>query len=326
MPRNGKEGLLFSFAMSALMIYIMAALNYGVRTGDVGGTAWSYAVFNFPLAFVVGIVCDLAICTPLSRWTMRATCRATDRPVWKGLVVKFCMVVLMTVAMTIFGVLEAVGPSRAAVTLFFVTFPYNFIIALPLQMLVIAPICARFVHAVGDRARWNQPRPVQDQTLAAVDVKSLIVRDAYTVRDDATVADAVRLMVDKQVSGVPVTRADQTVCGFISESDVLRFFARSDVPVSDISTLITGMAVGEYPTERFADLMRERVTVAATPEVVTFEENGDLTELCGMFGLGQYKKVPVVSEGRLTGVINRSAVTRSALQAYARSHPTPVAA
>lgn len=35
-PRNGKEGILFSFIMSAIMIYVMAALNYGVRIGDVG--------------------------------------------------------------------------------------------------------------------------------------------------------------------------------------------------------------------------------------------------------------------------------------------------
>ena len=41
MPRNGKEGILFSFIMSAIMIYVMAALNYGVRIGDVGAAAWS---------------------------------------------------------------------------------------------------------------------------------------------------------------------------------------------------------------------------------------------------------------------------------------------
>jgi len=63
MPRNGKEGILFSFIMSAIMIYVMAALNYGVRIGDVGAAAWSYALFDWPLAYVVGMICDLCICT-----------------------------------------------------------------------------------------------------------------------------------------------------------------------------------------------------------------------------------------------------------------------
>lgn len=69
MPRNGKEGILFSFIMSAIMIYVMAGLNYGVRTGDVGTAAWSYAFFNWPLAYVIGMICDLCICTPSSRAT-----------------------------------------------------------------------------------------------------------------------------------------------------------------------------------------------------------------------------------------------------------------
>ncbi len=34
MPKSKKEGILFSFLMSAVMIFFMAELNYGVRTGD----------------------------------------------------------------------------------------------------------------------------------------------------------------------------------------------------------------------------------------------------------------------------------------------------
>ena len=92
MPRNGKEGILFSFIMSAIMIYVMAALNYGVRTGDVGTAAWSYAFFNWPLAYVIGMICDLCICTPSSRAIMNRFCAQTDRAVWKGITVKFLMV------------------------------------------------------------------------------------------------------------------------------------------------------------------------------------------------------------------------------------------
>ena len=84
MPRNGKEGILFSFIMSAIMIYVMAALNYGVRIGDVGTAAWSYALFNWPLAYVVGMICDLCICTPSSRAIMNTFCAATDRAVWNA--------------------------------------------------------------------------------------------------------------------------------------------------------------------------------------------------------------------------------------------------
>ena len=49
------------FIMSAIMIYVMAALNYGVRTGDVG-TARNYVLFDWPLVYVIGMICDLCTC------------------------------------------------------------------------------------------------------------------------------------------------------------------------------------------------------------------------------------------------------------------------
>lgn len=71
MPRNGKEGILFNFIMSVIMIYVMAALNYGVHTGDVG-TARNYVLFDWPLVYVIGMICDL--CTSLHHLpTIRAT-------------------------------------------------------------------------------------------------------------------------------------------------------------------------------------------------------------------------------------------------------------
>lgn len=59
MPRNGKEDILFSFIMSVIMIHVMAALNYGVRAGDVGMAGWNHALFNWPLVYVIGMICDL---------------------------------------------------------------------------------------------------------------------------------------------------------------------------------------------------------------------------------------------------------------------------
>lgn len=197
MPRNGKEGILFSFIMSAIMIYVMAALNYGVRIGDVGAAAWSYALFNWPLAYVVGMICDLCICTPSSRAIMNTFCAATDRAVWKGITVKFLMVVLMIVFMTVFGAIMAFGFTFGAFTGFWRMFPYNFTIALPIQMLIVTPLSGKIVHAIGDAAGWNKSA---QQHVPALDVKTVadvMQHDVYTVASDAEVRDAVRMMLEK---------------------------------------------------------------------------------------------------------------------------------
>ena len=67
MPENKKQGLLLSLLMSLIMIYIMAALNMDVRLGRFAGQSWMIALQRLPLGYLVGIICDLCICTPLSR-------------------------------------------------------------------------------------------------------------------------------------------------------------------------------------------------------------------------------------------------------------------
>ena len=264
MPRNGKEGILFSFIMSAIMIYVMAALNYGVRTDDVGTAAWSYAFFNWPLAYVIGMICDLCICTPSSRAIMNRFCAQTDRAVWKGVTVKFLMVVLMTVFMTIFGVIMAFGPSADAVVGFFSMFPYNFTIALPIQMLIVAPLSSVIVHAVGDKAGWNREARQRTPKLGVETVADVMQKDVYTV--------------------------------------------------SDISTLITGMARGEFPELSHAQLLERNVMGIATDKVTTVDIDASIAEVCQMFGYQRYKKLPVVDGGRLVGVINRGHLTRRSFE------------
>ena len=305
MPRNGKEGILFSFIMSAIMIYVMAALNYGVRIGDVGAAAWSYALFNWPLAYVADMICDLCICTPSSRAIMNTFGAATDRAVWKGITVKFLMVALMTVFMTVFG----------AFTGFWRMFPYNFTIALPIQMLIVAPLSGKIVHAIGDAAGWNKSA---QQHVPALDVKTVadvMQHDVYTVASDATVRDAVRMMLEKNISGMPIVDDERHVVGFISDSDVLRRFAQDNAPVSDISTLVTGMARGEFPELSHAELLDMNVMVIAAKPAVTVQSDANIAQVCQMFDYQQYKKVPVVEQGKLVGVVNRGRLTRRSFEA-----------
>ncbi len=314
MPRNGKEGILFSFIMSAIMIYVMAALNYGVRTGDVGAAAWSYAFFNWPLAYVVGMICDLCICTPSSRAIMNRFCAQTDRALWKGITVKFLMVVLMTVFMTVFGAIMAFGFSMGAVAGFFSMFPYNFTIALPIQMLIVAPLSGVIVHAIGDKAGWNQAARQRTPKLDVETVADVMQEDVYTVASTATVRDAILVMLERNISGLPVVDAAGAVVGFVSDSDVLRRFAQDNLPVSDISTLVTGMARGEFPELSHAQLLEQNVMSIATAKVATVNRDASIAEVCQKFGYQQYKKLPVVENGKLVGVVNRGHLTRRSFE------------
>lgn len=146
MPISKKEGHVLSVVMSLIMIYVMAALNNDVKLGAFAAESWILALQRLPLGFLVGIICDLCICTPLSRKIVFAISEQGDRELYQVFVLRFCMVVLMTFFMTVFGILASGTRGWQGVTDFFVYFPYNFTIALPIQMILVAPLSLKIAR------------------------------------------------------------------------------------------------------------------------------------------------------------------------------------
>ena len=160
MPENKKQGILLSLIMSLLMIYIMAALNLDVRNGSFTAGVWLTALKRLPLGYVVGIICDMFICTPLSRKIVSKVTAPEDKTMYKTFILRFCMVIFMTIVMTVFSVVVSGKIGNGGLADFFTYLPYNFTIALPIQMLIIAPLSLKIAKAIAP----NKPESSQADT------------------------------------------------------------------------------------------------------------------------------------------------------------------
>lgn len=146
MPKSKKEGILLSLIMSLIMIYVMGALNDCVKEGACTVSSWILSLQRLPLGFLFGILCDLCICTPLSRKIVSALAKENDREIYLVFVLRFCMVILMTLFMTVFSVIASGQFNSEGIRDFFIYLPYNFTIALPIQMLIVAPLSLRIAR------------------------------------------------------------------------------------------------------------------------------------------------------------------------------------
>lgn len=153
MPHSKKEGIFLSLIMSLVMIYVMAALNNDVKLGVFAASSWLLALERLPLGYVVGILCDLCICTPLSRKIVASVSKAGDSEFYQVFLLRFCMVVLMTIFMTIFGIVASGEFGMEGVYAFFQYLPYNFTIALPIQMIIVAPLSLRLARMLAQVGR-----------------------------------------------------------------------------------------------------------------------------------------------------------------------------
>ena len=123
---------------------------------------------------------------------------------------------------------------------------------------------------------------------------SLIVRDVMDasivpLRLDTSLAEAVDRITDSHHLGLPVVDSDQQLVGFLSEQDCMKY-------------VISGSYYADSMT-RVGDIMR--------PEPLKVAANESLLALAERMQTGKPKNYPVCDEGRLVGLVTRSAVLRA---------------
>ncbi len=90
--------------------------------------------------------------------------------------------------------------------------------------------------------------------------ESGMIVDPVTIRDNALVAEALKLMERFKISGVPVVDENNLLVGIITNRD-LRFETRFDIPVSEVMTkqpLVT-VPIGTTLTEAKVKLQKHRI-------------------------------------------------------------------
>lgn len=123
-----------------------------------------------------------------------------------------------------------------------------------------------------------------------------------TVRPEQSIYDAMKLLIQKKISGVPVVdkiHGRERMVGILSEKD---FFA----------ILSNSTFYNEWPIGTVAEYMTRKI-VTLTPEKSIFEA-------ASAFDQHSYRRIPVVENGdMLVGIVTRGDILRAS-QRYWESH------
>lgn len=153
-------------------------------------------------------------------------------------------------------------------------------------------------------------------SLSAATLADIMEREPYAVAADAPVSEAIRALVEHQVSGLPLVDAQGRVCGFVSDGDIMRYLA-DKTPAFTSSYVFLEAANNQSIDERLHELMVLPVAEIATDKVVSLPASTTLKDACQTLAQHKFKKAPVVDEaGRMVGVVSRSSILRRAMESY----------
>lgn len=120
-----------------------------------------------------------------------------------------------------------------------------------------------------------------------VGIAQVMKTNVVTAEKGTPIIEAIRKLVEHSFSGLPVVDRENRVVGILTEKDVLSLAIRVD-----------GDSTGSHKAGlRVEDLM--------TKEVVTIEAGESVTALCNCLIKNQFRRVPIVADGKLVGIVSR---------------------
>jgi CBS domain-containing protein len=141
--------------------------------------------------------------------------------------------------------------------------------------------------------------------MRAIDVMTL---GAVTVRDEASVPEAARLMLQYGISGLPVVDAASRLVGFITEGDFLRHIETEtgrQRPRWFEFLLSPGRLADEYVHSH-----SRKVREVMTRQVVTVAEETPVDEIVRLMERHPIKRVPVIRDNKVVGIVSRANLLR----------------
>jgi len=137
--------------------------------------------------------------------------------------------------------------------------------------------------------------------MRAIDV---MVRDVVTVRPDTDVAEAIKLLAENDVSALPVLDKEGNLVGVLSEADLIH---RTEIGTEKHRPWwLEAMTGASTLAEEFAKSHGKKVGEVMTDGVVSVTEETPLSEIAALFEHKRIKRVPVVRDGKLVGIVSRS--------------------
>ena len=135
----------------------------------------------------------------------------------------------------------------------------------------------------------------------------------YTIRSDATVVDAANVMLDHNISALPVVNDRDNLVGIMSHSDFFLTPIRDPGMHGTVFELFGNVFVNRDNIGNLHTVLSRTLVsdVMSTP-VVTVKEDTSIEEIVRIMHQRRLKRLPVVRDNKLVGIITRHDFVRLA--------------
>jgi CBS domain-containing protein len=130
--------------------------------------------------------------------------------------------------------------------------------------------------------------------------KDIMTKTVISVREDTTIEEVIKTLLENEISGVPVLDENDKLVGLVSEGDLI-YREGSLMPVSSYEDR-------EKFKEQQSKALQAKVESTMTKEVITVDEETPAQKIAALLLRHRIKRVPVIRDGKVVGIVSRANV------------------
>ena len=150
-------------------------------------------------------------------------------------------------------------------------------------------------------------------------VADVMTRNCITIAPDATVEDAVNLMLERHISGLFVLDKAGTLAGVVTEGDLLR---RDELGTQrNRPWWLRLLASPARQAHDFTKANGRHVRDVMTADVLCIAQDSPLEDVVEVMEKHRIKRLPVTADGKVIGVVSRADLLRALIGRVRNAEP-----
>jgi len=142
-------------------------------------------------------------------------------------------------------------------------------------------------------------------------IKQVMVKKPITVKHNATLEQAAKVLVKNNISGAPVVNKSGKLVGIISEKDLFKaIYPNLKDIIQHVSLWLDRKRV-RHNIEKKKDILIDKIM---SREVITVKPDTPILKVGSIMLVKRIHRIPVVDKGKLVGIVSRRDIFRKMLK------------
>lgn len=163
MPKTKFESVIFTAITAWIMVYIMTLYNKVLAMGTFTNETFLIALKGMWVEFIIIFLCAFFISSHVAKYFAFRVVRPGDRPIAIIFAIQVFTVISQVALASIMGLYYAYGFNSQFIPNYIMTYCKNFVMALPVQLIVAGPLARKIFRTLFRRVNGKEEDKIEKE-------------------------------------------------------------------------------------------------------------------------------------------------------------------